>query len=319
MIFEKQILDSYRSLMHTRCDDTGTVFYFSAKDFPGLNKKAFIFKSSLEHELKGYIYFREGYKEDKLIIFDHGFGGGHRAYMKEIDILTSAGYRVLAYDHTGCMRSGGESPNGLTQSLADLDDCVSAVKSDESFKDLDISVIGHSWGAFSTMNISALHPEVSHIVAFSGFVSASELVATFFPGVLRIYRRAICNLEREANPKYFDYNAIETLGVSDTKALLIYSSNDKLCKKKHYNMLNKALKDKENVSLMLLNGRGHNPNYTDDAVMYLGKFLKDRAKLMGRPELSDEEKSKFVSSYDWVRMTEQDMDVWSKILAHLES
>ena len=319
MIFEKQILDSYRGLMHSRCDDNETVFYFSAEDFKDLKKEAYSFKSSLGHDLNGYLYFRDGYKTDKLVIFDHGFGGGHRAYMKEINILTNAGYRVLAYDHTGCMESGGESPNGLTQSLADLDDCVSSVKSDKKLKGVDISVIGHSWGAFSTMNISALHPEISHIVAISGFVSASELIASFFPGILRVYRKAICNFEREANPKYFDYNAVETIGKSDTKALLIYSSNDRLCKKKHYNLLSKALKDKENVSLMLVKGRGHNPNYTSDAVLYLGQFLKARAKLMGRPDLTDKEKKSFVSSFDWNRMTEQDMELWAKILAHLES
>ena len=36
MIFEKQIINAYKSMMYTRCDDTETVFYFSASDFPGL-------------------------------------------------------------------------------------------------------------------------------------------------------------------------------------------------------------------------------------------------------------------------------------------
>ena len=36
MIFEKQILNMYRGMMHNRCDDTETVFYFSPEDFPGL-------------------------------------------------------------------------------------------------------------------------------------------------------------------------------------------------------------------------------------------------------------------------------------------
>ena len=31
MIFEKQIVDMYKGMMHARCDDTETVFYFSPK------------------------------------------------------------------------------------------------------------------------------------------------------------------------------------------------------------------------------------------------------------------------------------------------
>ena len=173
MVFEKQILNTYKSMMYTRCDDKQTVFYFSAKDFEGLNCEPYKFKSSLGHDLQGYIYYYDDPINDRLVVFDHGFGGGHLAYMKEIEMLCKHGYRVFAYDHTGCMESGGETPNGLAQSLCDLNDCISAIKNDERFAGLDISVMGHSWGAFSTLNISALHPDISHIVAMAGFVSVS--------------------------------------------------------------------------------------------------------------------------------------------------
>ena len=36
MIFEKQVVNGYKGTMHTRCDDTETVFYFSAEDFEGV-------------------------------------------------------------------------------------------------------------------------------------------------------------------------------------------------------------------------------------------------------------------------------------------
>lgn len=83
--------------------------------------------------------------------------------MKEIERLCRAGYAVLSYDHTGCMESGGTSPKGLAQSLCDLNDCIKAIKADTRFLGIDISVVGHSWGAFSTLNITSLHPEISHI------------------------------------------------------------------------------------------------------------------------------------------------------------
>ena len=172
MIFEKQVVNGFKGMMHTRCDDTETVFYYSPADFAGLKSEPYAFKSSMGHTLQGYIYSYENPIASRLIVFDHGFGSGHRAYMKEIEKLCAHGYRVFAYDHTGCMESGASSPNGLAQSLCDLNDCLVAIKADKQFEGVDISVMGHSWGAFSTLNIAALHQDVSHIVALCEFVAA---------------------------------------------------------------------------------------------------------------------------------------------------
>ena len=237
MIFEKQVVNGYKSMMHTRYDNTEISFYFSHKDFEGFEREAYAFKSSMGHTLQGYLYYYKDFNEDRLIVFDHGLGNGHRAYMKEIEKLCSHGYRVFAYDHTGCMESGGASTNGMAQSLCDLNDCLATIKADERFAGLDISVVGHSWGAFSTLNIAALHPDVSHIVAMSGFVSVDEMMKTFFAGPLKGYRKPILDLERSANPKFSTFNAVVSLKSSDVKALLIYSADDQLCRRTHYDIL----------------------------------------------------------------------------------
>ena len=319
MIFEKQVVNGYRGMMHTRCDDTETVFYYSAADFAGLQSEAYAFKSSMGHTLQGYLYSYDNPIEKRLIVFDHGFGGGHRAYMKEIEKLCAHGYRVFAYDHTGCMESGGESPNGLAQSLCDLNDCITAIKADEMFEGLDISVMGHSWGAFSTMNIAALHPEISHIVAMCGFVSVEEMIKTFFAGPLKGYRKAVLALERESNPTFITYNAVESLKNANVKALLIYSEDDQLCRRMHYDILKQGLAEKENVSFFFVSGKGHNPNYTADAVKLLGEFGKARAKFAKKKNATKEEKSNFVASFDWEKITAQDEDVWNEIFAHLDA
>ena len=49
MIFEKQIVNTFRSSFLRRCDDTGTAFYFSAADFPGLEAEPFAFPSSMKN------------------------------------------------------------------------------------------------------------------------------------------------------------------------------------------------------------------------------------------------------------------------------
>jgi pimeloyl-ACP methyl ester carboxylesterase len=319
MIFEKQVVNMFKGMMYTRCDDTETVFYFSAENFPGLKKESYDFKSSLGHTLRGYLYCYAAPTPGRLIVFDHGFGGGHRAYMKEIELLCRHGYLVLAYDHTGCMESGGETPNGFAQSLCDLNDCITQVKSDARFAGLDISVMGHSWGAFSTLNITALHPEISHIVAMCGFVCVEEIVGTFFAGPLKGYRKAVLKLEKESNPKFYEYNAAKTLFDSGVKALLIYSEDDAMCKKIHYDILAESLAGKENIRLMLVQNKGHNPNYTHNAVKLLGEFGKARAKLARNKKATKEEKAAFVASYDWNAMTAQDKSIWDEIFKHLDA
>lgn len=319
MIFEKQVLNMYRGMMHTRCDDTLTVRYFSPEDFPGLKSEAYSFEASRGHSLKGYFYEYENPIRDRLVVFDHGFGGGHRAYMKEIEMLCRHGYRVFSYDHTGCMESGGESPNGLAQSLPDLNDCIAALKADARFSGLDISVMGHSWGAFSSMNITALHPEISHVIAISGFVSVEEMIKSFFSGLLKGYRKAVLKLEVDSNPRFANFSAAESLLKSEAKTLLIYSNNDTLCRRTHYDILKSTLSDKENVSFILLSEKGHNPNYTEDAVKLLAEFGKARAKLLKRKNLTNEEKAEFVSSFDFDKMSEQDCELWDKIFEHLDA
>ena len=319
MIFEKQIVNMYKGMIYTRCDDTETVFYFSPDDFPDLKATARDFKASAGHTLCGWFYEYENAIPGRLVVFDHGFGGGHLAYMKEIELLCRHGYRVFAYDHTGCIRSGGASPNGLAQSLCDLNDCITMLKADKDLMGCDISVVGHSWGAFSTLNITALHPEISHIVAIAGFVSVEEMTKTFFPGILKLYRKAILELERSTNPHFVEFSALETLKKSDTKALLIYSENDQLCNRRHYDILKEGLGDRENVEFLFVHNKGHNPNYTEDAVRLLGEFSKARAKLTRKKNLSKEEKVRFVASFDWKAMTAQDGDIWQKIFAHLDN
>ena len=317
MIFEKQVVNGYKGMMHTRYDNVDTSFYFSHKDFEGFERETYAFKSSMGHTLQGYLYYYDQFKEDRLIVFDHGLGNGHRAYMKEIEKLCAHGYRVFAYDHTGCMESGGESTNGLAQSLCDLNDCLATLKTDKRFTGVDISVVGHSWGAFSTLNIAALHPEISHIVAMSGFVSVEEMMKTFFAGPLAGYRKAVLDLERFANPKFSTFHAVESLKNSNVKALLIYSENDQLCRRVHYDILKEGLQEKENVRFLLVENKGHNPNYTEEAVKLLEVFKKAREKF-AKKKTTKEQKAAFVASFDWHKMTEQDEAVWQEIFAHLD-
>ncbi len=315
MALIKRVLTKYKEIGFARCDDTGRVFYFSVKDFPGLNCRNCSFESVRGDILQAYVYSYENPREDKLIVFDHGLGGGHTAYMKEINMLCKQGYQVFAYDHTGCMTSEGESTNGMAQSLCDLNDCLKFIKSKEEYAHKDISVVGHSWGAFAAMNISAFHPDVSKIVAISGFASVKHMVYSSMRGPLAICRKPIMEMESKANPEYVNYDASETLAETKANVLLIYSDNDHICHKKvHYDYLFKKLGHKDNIKFILESGKNHNPNYTLDAVSYKHDFFTRLEKGIKKQLLDSEDKKKaFIASYDWNRMTAQDEVIWGKI------
>lgn len=317
MIFEKQIVGAFRNNFLRRCDDTGTAFYYSAADFPGLEAEAFSFSSCKGHELKGYFYHYADPVPGRIVVFDHGFGGGHRSYMKEIELLCRHGYLVFSYDHTGCMESGGENIGGFSQSLVDLNDCLNALKATERCRALDFSVMGHSWGGFSTANICALHPDISHIVVLSGFLSVEKLVESFFSGIMKGYRKAILALD--PNPDFFRYNAVESLSGTDAQVLLVYSENDKMVSRAvHFDALKAGLSHRENIRFLLEKNKGHNPNYTEDAVAYLGQYSADVAK-KAKNLTTEEARMVYRGSWNWDRMTDQDIIVWAEIFRTLDT
>jgi len=319
MFFEKQILNTYRRILYNRCDDTGTAYYFSTEDFAGLSREPYCFDSSLGHTLQGYFYSYENKKySDRLVVFDHGFGGGHSAYMREIEMLCRHGFTVFAYDHTGCMESGGTGTNGLAQSLRDLDDCLHVLKADEKYKNKRFSIMGHSWGGFATMNICALHPDVTHIVAMAGFPAAEALFLCAAKGILAPLRHVFLKEEAKSNPGYYDRSAFDALQNCNAPCLLIYGEKDMLCTKQgFYDPLRAALSDKKNISFFLANGKGHNPNYTREAEKYLAQYGKERKKFI-KSNPSEVQKAQFVASYDWLAMTDQDETVWEKIFEVLD-
>ena len=256
MLLEKKIVDIFKSRVLVRFDDTGTVYYYSAADFEGLCSTPYTFIGNRGQKLVGSFYYYGAIKTDRIVIFEHGMGGGHLSYMKEIECLASHGYTVLAYDHTGCMQSEGENIGGFSQSLADLDCLIKSLKSDGNYKSTSFSVVGHSWGAFSTLNISALHPQITHVVAISGFISVRSILKQFFSGIMSLYVPALIRIEQENNPKYANLDARKTLNTSRAHAMIIHSADDKTVSyKKNFLKLKKALRNRDNALFITLSGR----------------------------------------------------------------
>lgn len=316
-----KITEMYSNTLFTRYDPDGTVFYFSSEDFPGLTKEPYEFKNQRGQILRGGFYCYPNSDPTRLIIFEHGMGaGGHRAYLREIEMIARRGVTVFSYDHTGCAASEGDTIYGFSGSVADLDDCIRALRADENFKNREISVIGHSWGAFSTMNIISLHKDIKSIVAMSGFISVADMQKEVIPFILSPFRKHLFALEERANPDYVNHNAREALLKTDADVLIIHSVDDKIVKcKNHFMKLKKALSGKQNVRFILESGKNHSPNYTREAAKYKDEFFAAlSAKKRANELLTDEARREFVASFDWYRMTEQDEAVWAEIYKTLK-
>ena len=315
----------YKKAVFSRHDKDDAVFYFTADDFPGLKASPYHFKNQLGDTLSGAFYCYEGYNPDKLVIFDHGMGMGHYAYMKEIEMLCRAGFRVFSYDHTGCTLSEGKGIRGLSGSLADLDACISALKADGVLNGLKYSVIGHSWGGFAAMNILAYHPDIHSMVAISGFISLKNMHKDTLRGFAGLFRGAVLAYEKHENGKYAEANAISTLMNTNIPSLIIHSlDDDTVSAKGHFLRLKRAIEslpqnDRPPVSFLAVKGKNHNPNYTEDAVKYKDSFIKEltKKKKQGRLKAADEA-GLFRNSFDWEKMTEQDGAVWKIIFEHLK-
>lgn len=315
----RQIVKFYKSTAFKRRDDEGNLFYYKPSDFDGLISEKFCFKTSKGHNLIGYFYYYDVNKSDRLIVFEHGMGVGHRAYYREIERLAREGYLVYSYDHTGCTESEGETTMGLSGSLVDLDACIGALIN-YGYKAENISVVGHSWGGYSTLNILSYYPNLRSIVAMAGFISMPDMLDQVFPKFLSPFKSVIYQLESEVNPGHSEKSALSTLQASMSKALIIHSiDDDSVDFKRHFARMRNELSHKENITFLELSGKMHNPTYTDDAVKYKKDFFKAYSKRMKKGKYKDKIAHRaFLESYDWKRMTEQDEDIWNKIFAFLE-
>jgi len=317
------ILNYYKKNTVHRYDDNGFIKYFSASDFPGLNAEPTSFKSG-KNTLRGYFYSYEGCREDVLVIFCHGIGGGHRSYMTEIERLCKEGYKVFSYDNTGCFESDGEDIIGMSNSLSDLDAAVTYLKKEGIFqKYCAVYVMGHSWGGYAAGNIAAFHPDIKKAVVISGFISVKNLVTGTLGGakdpVKKFILSRIMAFEKNANPGYWDRSIADAVKNGGTQFLFAHSTNDPSVSYEYNAKIIEDTAKGENVSFLINDNKLHNPNYTLDAVNYLtgvfGGFNKE--KRAGNMKTFEQKKAYFAGT-DWVRMTKQDEAFWGEVFKFLD-
>lgn len=313
----------YRKNFIRRYDGEAYLHYFSAADFPELRDEPFSFPSGA-YRLSAHLYSCENAREGELLIFCHGIGGGHRAYMQEIVALCRRGYTVLAYDNTGCCDSEGPDIIGMSHSLADLDACVRYLKAEGIFqKYARVFVVGHSWGGFAAGNIASFQEGIEKAVAISGFISTERLLEDNLSGIAAPLRKTVlkrlCAFERKASPDCFDACTLDAVNGKKTRFLFAHSTDDAMVPYERHTGYLKAHTDNPDVRWMICEDRKHNPNYTRDAVDYMNnKFAAFNQGVKDGTLTTAEDKKRFFADADWSRMTAQDDGFWDQVHAFLQ-
>lgn len=314
------IINQYKKLLVHRYDDDHIVKYLSYKDFNGLKCEEISFKTKEENVIKGAFYFYEGFNEEELVILCHGLGGGHTSYMREIEFLCKKKYRVLSYDNTGCFNSSGKDIRGFSESLNCLSSVLSFIENHDCLKKLKLHIIGHSWGGFTASNIYAFHSKnIYSICAISPFISIEVILNDFMKGKFKFVQRKCLKYEKQVNEKYALSSALNALKDTKANVLIIHSKDDPIVPfETNTKVLMNNINNK-NVKFLIVDNKGHNPNYKKEASKYMNETFATYNKLIKEKKLSSfEDKKRYMEEKDLFKMTEQDEEIWEEIINNMK-
>ncbi len=127
--------------------------------------------------LHGYVYsYEKDLHPDKVIVFCHGLGPGHCAYMTEIAYFCYRGYRVVATDYRGCGETPGRNARGFYSGVVATQKTVEFVKKMDKFAGRQVILLGHSWGGYAAICAQAV-TDVDAVVAISAPDSPTRVLA----------------------------------------------------------------------------------------------------------------------------------------------
>ncbi len=295
----------YQKRMLHRYDKDGFTPYLSNEDFPGLNKETHSFTNSLGAEISYFYYYYKDYNPNLIILFLHGLGPGHTAYLREIETLAKMGYKVLTLDYMGCDSSKGEKMPSLNEPTRDVDELLNLLK-----LKTEVVVIGHSLGGYTTYNIMNIRNELHKAVVMSGFLRP-DIVLNYLMKV-KIFSKAIARYEKKVEPKYFPIDNYKYINETQDKLLIIHSEDDPVVN--YHAAIDPIVKaNNANIEIVTVNGRGHNPNYSDNAAKIVTEVFSKYYNLK-----KDEDKKALMEKQDVWAMTEQDIEIFNKIKSFIE-
>lgn len=317
LIFSKVILNF---LFGKRCEGNPNLKYFTADDFEELENKEIEFKSNKGQIIRGYIYTNKNIENYKgLIVFVHGMGAGHLSYTTEINTLAKDGFKVLSYDNTGTCRSEGNSLVGFYQAVIDLKHALNYIKENDELNKYDVTLVGHSWGAFTVCQVLKYNYNIKKVVALSGPNNVDNIICDFMGGgkincgFLKPFLKLINFM---AFGKDALDNTSDVLKNTNVPVLLMHGDKDATCLLTS-SLLNKPEIYKENVKTILYKDRFHNVYQTKESEQYLNEVFGNIAKInkeyKGKENLK-EKLSEIYENIDYKKITEEDENVMKEII-----
>ena len=307
-----------------RCEGNPNLKYFTADDFEELEAKNIDFKSNKNQILRGFVYTNKNITEYKgLIIFVHGMGAGHFSYTTEINTLTKSGFKVVSYDNTGTCLSDGKSLKGFFQSVLDLKCALNFIKENEELNKYEVSLVGHSWGAYTVCQVLQFEPKVKSVVAFSGPNNFSKLICDLIDGGKGKFRflKPFLNLVNllTFGPKA-NRNTTDILKTTDVPVLLLHGDLDTTCSVKNSLIADTEIfKNKENIKTILYKNRYHNVYQTRESEKYLNEVFGKINELNKKYKGEELEKNvrPVYDGIDYKKITEEDDEVMKEVINFL--
>lgn len=304
-----------------RCEGNLKLKYFTANDFKELKAEPIEFKSNKGQILRGNIYTKENISEYKgLIIFVHGMGAGHLSYTTEIDTLVKAGFIVIGYDNTGTCTSDGKCLNGFFQSVIDLKHALKFVKENEELNKYSVSLVGHSWGAYTVCQVLQFKPEIKSVVAMSGPNNVSNLICELMTTEIKINCNFLKPFITLVNFLIFGScgikNTTDILKDTNVPILLLHGEKDKTVSLKNSLILEKDVLENNNIKVISYKDKFHNVYQTKESEEYLNSVFGEISRLSREYKGKElEEKTEPIyKNIDYKKITEEDEEVMGAII-----
>ena len=260
--------------------------------------------------LRGYVYKADQPKG--FIVFRHGIGSDHSAYLALICAMVERGWTVFAYDAIGSGISDGDNVKGMAQSALDVSAAIEFVRSNGMIGDLPLALWGHSWGGYGVAAAMDIVPDVDACVSMSGYNSPVGVLMEFTERKMGLAGATQFPTMWLNNKLTFgadaDRTALDGINKTDAPVLIIHGTDDKVV---NYNgsaiiaqrdhITNEGV---QYVDMDEPDRNGHNTYfYTEQASKYLNEKTAELEELKERYPggLPEKVVASFMEGYDYKR------------------
>ena len=290
------------------------------------DRELFNFMSG-DNELQGYLYGLDNSKG--LVVVAHGIGGGAENYMAQILYFVDNGYKVLAYDNTGCYESGGDDCIGLPQSAVDLDAALTYIDSEERFKDFPVFLFGHSWGGYAVTAVLNETHNVTAVASVSGFNDPMTMMVEWAERMMGVlaYLEApyIYIYEKSIVGDNLATRAVDGINKNDTPVLIMHGTSDDVVEYDGAGII--SYKDEitnSNVEYFVSEGEKQNGHtdlmHTVESTVYLEKVKEEYNQLSEEynGEIDQKVEAEFYSNIDKHLSSQMNDELMQQIISFYE-